>query len=64
MREDEIGSPNPILGEMSKTVVLLGFKDIAVPATVDENSLLEVLGEDVPKINFLSAIKDEDEVFK
>mmetsp|Transcript_5189 Transcript_5189/g.7576 ORF Transcript_5189/g.7576 Transcript_5189/m.7576 type:complete len:251 (+) Transcript_5189:55-807(+) len=61
---EEIGSPNPILGELYKTVVLLGFKDNAVPATVDETSLLETSTEKVPSIDFLATLKDEDDVFK
>eukprot|EP00957_Ditylum_brightwellii_P116669 8899542-Ditylum_brightwellii.AAC.1 len=61
---DEIGSPILIWGELKKTVALLGFKDNAVPATVDKNSLLEKSEEDAPKIEFLSKIKDEYEVFK
>eukprot|EP00957_Ditylum_brightwellii_P041216 3120181-Ditylum_brightwellii.AAC.1 len=61
---EEIGSPIPILSELSKTVVLLGFKDNAVPATIDESSLLETSEETVPKIEFLAALKDEDDVFK
>eukprot|EP00957_Ditylum_brightwellii_P130294 9939004-Ditylum_brightwellii.AAC.1 len=60
----EIGSPIPILGNLSKTVVLLSFKDIAVPATVDESSLLEASDVKVPAIDFLAALKDEDDVFK
>eukprot|EP00957_Ditylum_brightwellii_P161146 12270107-Ditylum_brightwellii.AAC.1 len=43
---DEFGSPIPILGELLKIAVLLGFKDNAVPATVDGNSLLETTEED------------------
>eukprot|EP00957_Ditylum_brightwellii_P116384 8877291-Ditylum_brightwellii.AAC.1 len=58
---EEIGSPNPILGELYKTVVLLGFKDNAVPATVDETSLLETSTEKVPSIDFLATLKDEDD---
>mmetsp|Transcript_23629 Transcript_23629/g.34833 ORF Transcript_23629/g.34833 Transcript_23629/m.34833 type:complete len:154 (-) Transcript_23629:239-700(-) len=61
---EEIGSLIPILRELSKTVVLLGFKDNAVPATIDESSLLETTEEKVPTIDFLAALKDEDEVFK
>eukprot|EP00957_Ditylum_brightwellii_P126962 9678999-Ditylum_brightwellii.AAC.1 len=61
---DEIGSPIPILGELSKIVVLLGFKDSTVPATVDGTSLLEITEENTPKIDFLSVTKDKDEVFK
>eukprot|EP00957_Ditylum_brightwellii_P063347 4808323-Ditylum_brightwellii.AAC.1 len=61
---EEIGSPIPILGELSKTVVLLGFKDIAVSATVDEASLLEAPNVKVPAIDFLAALKDGDDVFK
>eukprot|EP00957_Ditylum_brightwellii_P192246 14634111-Ditylum_brightwellii.AAC.1 len=56
---DKIGSPIPILGELSKIVVLLGFKDDAVPATVGVTSLLETTEEKVPKIDFLLALKDD-----
>eukprot|EP00957_Ditylum_brightwellii_P018063 1361278-Ditylum_brightwellii.AAC.1 len=42
---DKIGSTIPILGELSKIVVLLGFKDDAVPVTVDVTSLLETTEE-------------------
>eukprot|EP00957_Ditylum_brightwellii_P112643 8586498-Ditylum_brightwellii.AAC.1 len=61
---EEIGSPILILGELSKTAVLLDFKDNAVPATVDEVSLLETSEVKVPAIDFLATLKDEDDVFK
>jgi len=62
---DEIRSPIPVLGEMTKSVALLGFKDNAVLATIDQDCLQEVTAkEDAPKIEFLSKLKDEDEVFK
>eukprot|EP00957_Ditylum_brightwellii_P056069 4249387-Ditylum_brightwellii.AAC.1 len=38
--------------------------DNAVPATVDGTSLLETTEENVPKINFLLALKDKDKVFQ
>eukprot|EP00957_Ditylum_brightwellii_P085958 6539848-Ditylum_brightwellii.AAC.1 len=39
------------------------FWDNAVPATINESSLLETSEETVPKIKFLATLKDEDSVF-
>eukprot|EP00957_Ditylum_brightwellii_P131713 10045648-Ditylum_brightwellii.AAC.1 len=61
---EEIGSLIPILEELSKTVVLLRFKDNVVPVTINESSLLETTEEKVLTIDFLAALNDEDEVFK